>query len=535
MESKWPFMLIAFGLTFALGLIIAGLERTAVMNNWSSRRCDIPVMMAAMFFKPQDDPRTKGDFTKDNFDFCIKTYVEKFMALFMAPINTIFGKHTNIAGNAVNALSTIRNIATTMYNVLLSYLDQYYRRFNASVYEMSRIVQYLRMAMGRANAMVMSMLYTGLTMFRGMLNTIQFVIRVIMIIVGIMLAIIIILIFILFPVIPLILAVLGAIVATVLSLTMVMAGDLAQQAESDKGGFCFSETTMIITLDENGKHILKPVADVKIGDKLAHNCGTVTATIKMDGTNIPLYHINGIFVSGSHLVKGTDGIWKSVAKDERASVTSITSETLYCFNTTSRNIPVYCQTISAKDVKVLLFRDWEEIADEDAFGQYEWQRIVLSLLNNNKHEDVWQQSLGSNDTIPLMSSTTKIKTARGFVDIESITKLRSKILDRSGKEQVVLGLVRAEVENTSKNQPIWDTGLIEDVNGVWIRNTGTVSKGTDKVQGLTLITETGEFIIWDEVNQKERIVRDFTEVGYKSIHKTYPFVADRLRTTTEAR
>jgi hypothetical protein len=67
------------------------------------------------------------------------------------------------------------------------------RRFNASVYEMSRIMQYLRMAISRANAMVMSMLYSGITMFRGMLNTIQFVVKVILIICGIMLAIIIIL------------------------------------------------------------------------------------------------------------------------------------------------------------------------------------------------------------------------------------------------------------------------------------------------------------------------------------------------------
>jgi hypothetical protein len=46
-------------------------------------------------------------------------------------------------------------------------------------------------------------------------------------------------IFILFPFIPLILSVLGAIVGTVLALSMVMSGDLADQANSDKSGFCF--------------------------------------------------------------------------------------------------------------------------------------------------------------------------------------------------------------------------------------------------------------------------------------------------------
>jgi len=69
MDSKWPFMLIVFGLIFALGLTIASLERTSVMNNWANRRCELPVVTASMFFKPDSDPRTKGDFSKDNFNF----------------------------------------------------------------------------------------------------------------------------------------------------------------------------------------------------------------------------------------------------------------------------------------------------------------------------------------------------------------------------------------------------------------------------------------------------------------------------------
>ena len=67
-------------------------------------------------------------------------------------------------------------------------------------------------------------------------------------------------------------------------------------------------------------------------------------------------------------------------------------------------------------------------------------------------------------------------------------------------------------------------------NGVWIKGKSTVVPGNDTIQGMTIITETGEFIIWDEVEKKERIIRDFTEVGYKTIHETYPFVASRLRT-----
>ena len=45
---------------------------------------------------------------------------------------------------------------------------------------------------------------------------------------------------------------------------------------------------------------------------------------------------------------------------------------------------------------------------------------------------------------------------------------------------------------------------------------------------MSLITDDGEFIIWDDVTKKEVLVRDFTEIGYQSIHETYPFISARL-------
>jgi hypothetical protein len=522
-------MLIAFGLVFALGLTIASLERTGVMNNWDKRRCELPVAMAARFFKPDSDPRSKGDFAKDNFDFCMKTYIDKFMGILMTPINTLFGKHTNLAGDALGMVDTIRKIAASMYNALLGFLDTYYRKFNASVYEMSRVMQYLRMAMRRANAVVISMLYSGITLFRGLLNTIQFVIKVILIICGIMLAIIIILFFILFPFIPMILAVLGAIIAAVLGLVMVISGEVASEASSDRGGFCFSGWTLVATVDKDGKEVIKSVSELKIGDELAQGCGKITAIIQMDGSDIPLYHLNGIMVSGSHLVKGEDGEWKAVSQDRRAIETHVESSILFCFNTTTHNIPVY------NDKKeIILFRDWEEIEDDDEKGQYEWNYIVLKMLNKFTNYNIWKDSLTLTTNIPLMSSNIKVKTQCGFVPLESMFIGLKYVIDSKGNKQKVLGIVKGEVEDVDdikmKDLGVWNTELYELEKGVWIKSKSTIVPGNKKIEGMTIITESGEFIIWDEDEKRERVIRDFTEVGYKTIHETYPFVASRLRT-----
>jgi len=535
MDSKWPFILITFGLLFALGLTIAGIERTGVMNNWNSRRCDLPVMMASMFFKPESDSRSSNEFAQDNFNFCMKSYIDKFLNLLMAPVNALFGKQVNLAASSLDMINTVRNLAATMYKEFSKYLTKFFGEFNRSVYEISRIIQYLRMAMQRANAMTLSMLYTGITMFRGMLNGIQFIIKVILIICGIMLSIMIILIFVLFPFIPMILAVLGSIVAAVLSLSMIIGGSLADEASSDMGGFCFSETSEIIVKEYN-KEKIKSVKDIKIGDELGNNCGKVTAIILMNGKDVELYSINGIIVSGSHLVLGTDRLWKSVSTDERARKVDNTSNILYCFNTTTHSIPVFSpefQEIS----NPIMFRDWEEFDDNDQLGEYTWTYTILKMLNNNSNYPKWKDGLKVNMNIPVMGKNVKVKTNMGFVEISAISSLWSpnmsmRCLTIDGQEQDILGVVSAEIDGIEDNNGLWNTELYEYKDGVWIKSVSTVKESKEikgSVCGMTLITDSGEFIIWDDMEQKEKIVRDFTEIGYKEIHKTYSLVSSRLR------
>lgn len=551
MDLKWVFMLITFSLIFVLGLIIAGLQKKSVMNNWSSRRCDIPVMMASMFFKPDSDSRTNSDFAKDNFDFCMKSYIDKFMSIFMTPINTLFGKQANVANGAIDMVNTVRLIAQKLYNTLLSYLDQYYKRFNASVYEISRIAQYLRMAMRRANAMVLSMVYTGLTIFRGMLNTIQFIIKVVLIICGIMLAIIIILIFVLFPFIPMILAVLGSIIAAVIGLSMVISGEIANEASGDRSGFCFADNTVIQIQrrdDNNTEKIIysyKTVNDIKIGDELANGCGKITSVIKMHGKNIKLYQLNGIYVSGSHLVLGTDNEWKSVSNDERAIYTDNESEILYCFNTTTHKIPVY----SDKLKQVIYFRDWEELKDDDIKGQFLWNYTILKILNNSKDYDNWKTCLSPFSEIPILGNNIKVKTQHGYTTISKLNIL-DEIIDKEGNIQKVLGVVCAYIDGIDGidknnrhhiNNGIWHTELYELHGNTWIKgkkqihmqskleSDNMINNENSAVLGFTIITDSGHFIIWDEDNIKEKIVRDFTDIGHNEIYKTYPLVASRLR------
>ncbi len=535
-------MLITFGLLFLLGLTISRLEKNGVMKNWNKRRCEFPVMTAGMFFKPEDDQRSSSQFAADNFTFCMKSYVTQFIELAFAPFQVILGKHMDLGKDAMNLLSTIRNITKTMYDAFLSFLDPYFRRFTASVYEMSRIVQYLRMAVRKANAVMISMLYQGLTIFRGMLNTIQFVIKVILIICGILLAIIIILIFVLFPFIPLILSVLGAIIATILSMIMVISGTV-DKAVSMKHGFCFAKSTKIFVKQADGIEKQVSIQQVKLGDELGFNCGKVTTIIKMEGKDVELYNLNGILVSGSHLVQKKQGQkqqqeeWHLVEEDERAIKTDKRSSILYCFNTSSNKIPVYSPDLvnEKQNKRVTFFRDWEEIPDEDLKGQYGWNFLILKALNKSANFNLWKEGLTQFNEIPLLSEETLIKTPHGLKPLKVFTydKPNQKVLDKLGQEQYVLGVIDSIIDGVNTDTLIrgWHTSLYEwdKKNGVWIKGLSTIISGKGQIKGKTLITDSGEFVIWDEKTKSEKIVRDFTDIGYKSIHQTYPYVSQRLR------
>lgn len=159
------------------------------------------------------------------------------------------------------------------------------------------------------------------------------------------------------------------------------------------------------------------------------------------------------------------------------------------------------------------------------------------MLNNNSNYSKWKDGLKINMNIPVMGRNVKVKTNMGFIELSAISSLWSPnmsmcCLTRDGQEQEILGIVSAEIDGINDDNYLWNTELYEWIDGVWIKGLSTVkesNKDTISACGMTLITDSGEFIIWDEVEQKEKIVRDFTEIGYKEIHKTYSLVSSRLR------
>jgi len=320
---------------------------------------------------------------------------------------------------------------------------------------------------------------------------------VVLIILAIMVAIIIFLFFILFPFIPII-------ITPVLVAIIAIGSVVGAEASDDQGAFCFTGDTPVLLADGS----TKPISEMTAGLVLQGG-GTVEAVLRMEGTQTPLYDLKGVHVSGSHLVLGSGG-WHSVAEDSRATLLTERSDLLYCLNTSNQLIPI------RSSEGALLFRDWEEIDSRDTVGQKGWNRLVGSLIGGLEPT--------VDDMASLLDPQILVPTTKGPKPLETL-QIGDHIELSYNRSTCVLGLVEGRVTGTYT--PHWLSGVIErNYSSTAHHRVTTTHPSTDFLRGNHVITDSGTLVIY--TNGLVRKIRDFTEVGIDQIHKTYPFVAQRL-------
>ena len=488
MEAKWPFLVLLLFFTGLTGYVISQVDRGRILANWDAERCDLTVMLAARFFKPDADPRTPGAFAADNFDFCVKKHSEAFMALLMAPLTALLGQQASAAGGAMNALQQVRTITQRLTAAFTEYIGSFSKKLTDSMGELRRIFVYLRMAVQRMSAVAMSSIYMGMTLFQGMISSIQTFIRVILILCAIMIAVIILLWFVLLPVIPFILSTLTAVVALVGVLSVVMSSSLSSQAQSQKGGFCFAASTPVRV--ERGATI--PISALQLGDRLADG-GTVTMIMEVEPP-VEGYDLDGIQVAGDHRMETLSGAW-CLVRDHPLARRCPSTERVWCLNTTTHR--VILQGATCRHV----FRDWEEFDTVDKAGQQRWREGVARLLGATELD-------GADH--PYLPSTSWVETQTGWRSMVDV-RIGDRVRAREGWT-TLLGTVRGQPHGQAG-------GFAFDLHhGQWRPVTWTAH------EGYQLVTDVGEFGVRFSLEAETHWIRDFTEVGHDRIRELYGLV-----------
>ena len=122
---------------------------------------------------------------------------------------------------------------------------------------------------------------------------------------------------------------------------------------------------------EDGSY--KSIYNINVGDKLFNN-GFVTSKMKLCAKNAEMYNLNGIIVSGSHMVQNGDKMIPVSIHPSSKIITNYSELYIYCLNTSTKEIII----------NDTVFYDWDEVTICDVLTIFDTHNKNILLTNKTK-------------------------------------------------------------------------------------------------------------------------------------------------------
>jgi hypothetical protein len=480
---------------------VASAELNDIRANWNTRRCE-PVVMAMAQMVPEDDSINRSDFATENFQFCMGKIIDGTLAIFFAPVLKIFGSQLSAANQTQDAIGTLNKSAASLMSPITSIFTDLFSKMQGVTFHVVRIFYRLFSAFERMNGIAVATVFAGASMMKAMQNTINYVIKVIIIILSVLVILTIFLWFVLFPYIPIIITTIGIISATV----------AGASAAGMAGAFCVVPGTQVALANE----VWKPVEELKPGDILASGA-KVEGVLQTSGEGADLVEIEGVTLSSSHLVFDTvKGKWVPAGEHTSKQSSSFQTPILFCLNTTDR-----CWQVRGTSSTVLQLRDWEELPPETDVYNSHWEAMVYEILNRQALHNTSGISVPGRGL--LGPNTVVHEQSKGLISLSEVC-IGDYVKDGNIFTRV-LAVYRDTSELVPLSGPNSSAWMFYEGKGVWRHPPQDIlfEKCQTFVQeGCHLITESGSFYA------NAMRVRDFTEIGYNRIDRTYKSVLETL-------
>jgi hypothetical protein len=501
MEALLVFLCMMIIFIFGLILLLGQSSREDVIAHWAERRCDLDILLSAFYYKPPGDSRSASEFTSENFSFCVGSKTEEYLKSLFGALYEVMKKQMGAATILTEVIQVLKTQMSSIYTPFSKMMNSFWNRFRQIGSLGSRIFQHLFMSMKKASGVAIGTIFIGLSLQTALLNTVDFIIKVIMIVLYIMIALAVIL---FIPILP----VMAFVFLAVNGIEDILPGKTGTMGAI----FCFAESTDVVL--HNGT--TRSIKELTVGDVLLDG-QVVEAHLELMRPVAPLYCLYGVYVSGDHRVwYPPTKRWCLVKDHPNAIKSSYTPDKLWSLITTNREIPV-------KGLgEFLIFADWEEIPDTQEAGRV-WEFIVRSILPT------------SSTTIPMdppcISYDFKVKKFQGgWIPISTI-KEGDWILGRHTWTKV-LGICHRQCLGGIGEKKSRMT------DGVWILK-GSLwdhshePSDSNPWKGIHLITDEGAYRIQDYTN--EWLIRDFTEVGWLRLPETYTRVEELMSKSPQKR
>ena len=187
-------------MTGIFAVLLAQSNVEEIRKNWNARRCDLEIMVTAQLYQPADDPRTSGEFSADNFNFCVKQIILDTITVFLLPVFAMMNKQLDVTESLNDMMNRFRGMQASFLDGFQKIIDPIFQRFKTTGSQFAVNQQKFLSAMGRAFGITQAILYIGMSLVITIENFIHLVIRVIMIVMYIILGLMILIFFLILPV-----------------------------------------------------------------------------------------------------------------------------------------------------------------------------------------------------------------------------------------------------------------------------------------------------------------------------------------------
>lgn len=324
-----------------------------IKDDWNNQRCDPSVIPFAGFINAPDGT-SATEFTSENFSHCVENVMNDSSKELLQPLNSVTEMITDLYTTLQDAINAIRGALAKLRQRIADIVVQ----IMGKVLNVMTPIQVMFIAfsdiMQKTQAVMATALYTILGIYyslqAGMGAAVEGIIKILIVMVGVIAALWVI------PFTMPVAAISTAIFLTISIPTAIITSIVSKSLHiksSGIPGLCFDEDTEIKKRDGT----MTKIKDVCVGDVL-ENDSTVTGTMCLsrctERCTESMYNLNGIIVSGSHVVKFCER-WIKVCDHPYADLLlEYDDPYLYCMNTSEKTITIDGTT----------FTDWDEIYGE---------------------------------------------------------------------------------------------------------------------------------------------------------------------------
>jgi hypothetical protein len=159
---------------------IINLQLEDIRGNWDKRRCETMVIYMAHLVPDGKDPNVDSTkFATDNFYFCMNKLVDKSMTSSLDPVTGAINAQIDLANPIATSMNYLRSNAKSMLVPLNNMVQSMWDSTKVVAIKISVTYYLLLSAFHRAQAFVMSTVFTGFAVFKGLMNLLALVRRIV--------------------------------------------------------------------------------------------------------------------------------------------------------------------------------------------------------------------------------------------------------------------------------------------------------------------------------------------------------------------